>query len=264
MSRAIFGVVIFPFLAIAALDARPLPSSSRSPADSILAELQTIPQPGYFGFHDAPLPPFVAKAIEAYQADYSSLEELKARLARDPSRHPLRAAVLNAAAALQRSAPAKVDVVISAPPRPSQKTAILKKQKQFGADLFYLEKALEQLHAAAIDREREPSRRWRAHYDYVLAAFQAHVVFAYEYQFMLGRFRREEMPPLVPGQTGWRLGPREKLQISEGKIVRLNKDLEERWPRIERDYPGTPWETFAQRQRISQRGLEWLPGLEAN
>jgi hypothetical protein len=264
MARVIFGILILPALAVAAVQAKPLRPSQRTPAQSIVDELESIPRPGQFGFQDAPLPPFSAKTLEAYQADYKSLEELKTRIRTDPAKHPMRTAVLKAIDVLRQSSQWDVDRVIPAPTGPRQKAVVLKKQKKLGADLFYLEKALEELQAAAANRAQEPSRRWQAHYDYVLAVFQARIVFAYEYQFLLGRFRREEMPPLVPGQTGWRLGPRQSLQIIEGKVQRLSKEVDGRWPRIERDYPGTPWDAFAQRERVSQRGLQWLPGLEAD
>lgn len=251
-------------LIIAVAQAKPLRPGQRTPAQAIVDELNLIPRPGQFGFQEAPLPPFSVSSLEPYRADYESLQQLKTRIQKDPAKFALRAAVLKSVDILQASGQWQVDSVIAAPTGPQQKSAVLRKQKKLGADLYYLETGFEELQAAGTNRAREPSRRWQAHYDYILAVFEARIVFAYEYMYLLGRFRREEMPALVPGQTGWRLGPRPGLQITEGKVQRLHKDVEGRWRQIERDYPGTPWEVFAQRERISLRGLEWRPGQEPN
>jgi hypothetical protein len=241
---------------------KPLPASKQSPAQSIIDELNLIPRPGLFGFK-MEFPAFTAAAVGPYRADYVSLAELKSLLKKDPSKYPLRSAVLKAIGTLQESTRWRVDTSFIAPLGPAASAAVLKEQKHLGANLFALERALEELEATGMDRDKEPSRRWQAHYDYVRTALKARLVFGYEYTYLLGQVRRDAMPDLAPGHAGWRLVPRKSLQITEPKMRKWDREVDAAWKRLEREHPRTPWETFAQRERISHRGLEWLPCWES-
>lgn len=250
--------------ALGRLDAKPRPPVGDAVARGIIDELKLVPRPGKFNFEEAPWPIFAAKTLAPYQADYPSLDKLKARIREQPTQYPLRTAVLKAIALLDESSRWRVDLFVPAPIGPRQKADILAEQKKLGASLFHLERAFDELHKAGDDRRQEQSRRWQAHYDYVLAVLQARIVFGYEYMFLLGQFRREAIPVLSADQLGWRLGPRSGLQITEAKVQKLDREVESRWQKIERDHAGTPWEIVAQRERLSLRGLEWRPSRDAD
>jgi len=56
--------------------------------------------------------------------------------------------------------------------------------------------------------------------------------------------------------TGWRLASREKL--SGGKEVKeLATESKKVLAKLIKQYPGTPWEVLARRERLTALGLEW-------
>ena len=71
---------------------------------------------------------------------------------------------------------------------------------------------LEELRKAALHRDKESSPRWQAHYDYILAQLLARTAYISEYNLMLGKIRKDELPPLDPKlHKGWRLSAVEKM-----------------------------------------------------
>jgi hypothetical protein len=262
MKRTIFLALVFATAAgLDPVEGKILPPG-KSRAQDIVSELKLIPRPGLFGYEEVPTPEFTPTALEPYKEDTVSLAELKKIVRKEPARYPLRAAVLEAITVLQESRQWQVHFFLRGPLGIPQKAFIRSEQLKLGADLFALEKVLEQGKKAGSERSREASRRWQAHYDFVLTALRARIVFGYEYSFALAQARREAMPGLFPGDAGWRLAPRPNLQIGEGKVKGLHKEAETGWQHIERAYPGTPWAFFARRERLSPHGLEWRPAQE--
>src|SRR5262249_10551339 len=121
------------------------------------------------------------------------------------------------------------------------------------------EEALDELRAAARQRDREPSKRWQAHYDYVLARLLARLVVVYEYNHALGRLRKEELPLLGPGQVGWRLVPQAQVRFPEPRSRPAAREAAKLWEKIARDYPGTPWALVAEQELRLPPGLDWEP-----
>src|SRR5262249_33604626 len=112
------------------------------------------------------MPAFSAKVLDTYKPDYNSLAELR----KEAEKYPLRAAVLSAAKALEENA-AKFSMRESFSGNSTAQIKVkIKSEQQAPAKAeLYLREALDELKAAGKKRDAEPSKRWQAHYDYVLA-----------------------------------------------------------------------------------------------
>src|SRR5262249_49732295 len=106
------------------------------------------------------------------------------------------------------------------------------------------------------ERAKETSKRWLAHYDYILARLENQIAYFYEYQLLLGSIRKE-LPPHDPMlHNGWRIAATSNpLGESAGK--KLAADAKKVLEKMSKDYAGTPWEVLAKRDRLTSLGLEW-------
>jgi len=121
-----------------------------------------------------------------------------------------------------------------------------------------LQDALEELKKAGEKRDEEPSKRWQANYDYVLARLEARIAYVHEYNFMKGQIRKDALPPRDPakGFTGWRLASQAKLQ-SGPEARKLAEDSKKVLLKLAKTHVGTPWEVLAKREALTALGLEW-------
>ena len=136
------------------------------------------------------------------------------------------------------------------------KEDIIQRERGVAKLIYNLGEAWEQMEKANKERDEEPSKRWRAHFDYLRARLAAQIAYIYEYQSMLGQLRKE-LPARDPNlHNGWRLASQEKLQGDKaGKD--MAKEAKKIWDKIIEKYPGTPWELLAKRDRLTTLGLEW-------
>jgi predicted Zn finger-like uncharacterized protein len=203
--------------------------------------------------------PFRADALKGYEADYQNLRELLDQ----PERFPLRVAVIHAVEALDklaRSGRGKLMDEFRGPATDDVKKSITDNQKEGPARLeLELATALEELEKAADLRDSEKSRRWLAHFDYVMAQVKARKAYVAEYNLMLGKAKRDELPPLDPKlHNGFRLASQEKLQSGK-EIKDLASESRKLLTKLIKDNPGTPWELLAKRERFTALGLTWQP-----
>jgi hypothetical protein len=244
--------------------AKPLPAARGTIQQGILDELKQVPRPGPFAFQDAALdsfPAFAEKELDRYKADSSTWAELKKVLAQDPDKPTLRWATLKAVDGLQEARKLGVkEKWDAASARPEGKVRVLEEQRRLAMVGFELEEKLRELEEAGKTRDRERSRRWQAHYDYVHMAYLARLVFLSEYNYALGDIRAERLPALTPGAPGWRLASGAKLRTTEGKVKSWSRQMDQLLETIIKDHPGTPWALSAQRERLSPRGLLWQSG----
>jgi hypothetical protein len=214
------------------------------------------------------LPPFPAKVLGTYKRDdYKSVKEVLDRYQQDPQgfakAHPVRALLLDAAEALRKSAKINMRETLFGPIDPKKKTAFLKEQREPGMMIFELEQVLGQMQTLGTeDLDKETSKRWRANFDFTTARLKARLVYIYEYSFLLGQVRRDELPALEPGQDGWRVGSRKKIQVTEPKAKTYAKEVATAWKEIQKSYPDTPWAVLAHRESLVALGLEWRPKKE--
>jgi hypothetical protein len=218
--------------------------------------------------------PYSAAALKPYAADYKHLREVLMK----PDKFPLRIAVIRAVEALDRQGRfnrVKVGEKEEQADRligefRGQTTDGVKKSlsasQQAGPAkmLVELQDVLEEMEKTGAVRDQESSKRWQAHYDYILAQLKARMVYVQEYNFMLGKVKRDELPPLDPAlHNGWRLASQEKIQ-SPKDVRELADDARKLLNKIIKEHPGTPWEVLAKRERFTSLGLAWQPSHLGN
>jgi hypothetical protein len=135
-------------------------------------------------------------------------------------------------------------------------------QVQLAASKLELDEALMNLLEAENDRNKEPSKRWQATYDYVKARLLMRAAYTYEYAYLLSDVQQEALPELQPNHIGWRLASRETMQCKQqvGKEARAQaKEAKEILEAMAAAHKGTPYEVLAKREAATALGLEWQP-----
>jgi hypothetical protein len=203
--------------------------------------------------------PYSAKAMAPYRAD-CSLSEIQSA----PEKFPLRLTVLKAVRLLNDEFDPKHGAVsirhsFSAQNSARTKAEILKEQTKAAKVLLRLQEALEELRKVGEKRDQEASKRWQAHYDYVLAQLLSWIAMVNEYDLMLGKIRRDELPELTPNvHSGYKLSSQEKMQSGK-EIKELTAESKNILAKLAKDHPGTPWEILAKRAQQTVIGLKWEP-----
>ena len=138
------------------------------------------------------------------------------------------------------------------------KNMVLKDEREVAKILGTLNDTLEMLKEAEEARENE-SKRWQANYDFMTARVKAQLAYLTEYQSMLGSMRKE-FPDRgdINVNKGWRLASQTELNgDTTGK--KLAKESQKTLEKLAKDYPGTPWEVLAKREKLTALGLDWKP-----
>jgi hypothetical protein len=214
--------------------------------------------------------PFSAEKMKDYAADYGNLRDVLDR----PKEYPLRIAVLSTVEALDRqgrqnrikvgdkevSGESLIEKVRNLGTDDAVKKSLTKSQQDGPAlMLVELQDMLELMERAGRTRDREPSKRWQAHFDYVLAQLKMRMVYVHEYNVMIAKVKRDELPKLDPKlHNGWRLAAQEKI-ASPKEVKDLAGDARKLMAKLIQEHPGTPWEVLAKRERFTALGLAWQP-----
>jgi hypothetical protein len=205
------------------------------------------------------LVPFAAKRTERYRPDSITIRDVQAH----PDKYPLRAAVLEVVKLLnEKFDPHNAAFILldsfGGGSTERIKQDIMNKQRGPAELLAELHEAEERMAKAEKKRDEEESKRWLAHFDYIHAELLARIAYVHEYDLMLGKIRKDELPPLERPQDFYRLSSRVKLQGP-----RELKDYATRatklFAKIARQHKGTPWEVLAKRELLTALGLEWQP-----
>ena len=205
------------------------------------------------------LVPFASKRMERYQPDDVSLKEAEA----NPQKYPVRAAVLEVVKLLnEKFNPHNATFILrdsfGGGSSDRVKQEITNEQQGPAELLALLHEAERRLDKADRKRDQEESKRWLAHFDYIQAELLARIAYVHEYDFMLAKIKKDELPPLERGQNFYRLASRVKIQGP-----RELKDYASRssrlFAKIARQHKGTPWEVLAKREQLTALGLEWQP-----
>lgn len=146
---------------------------------------------------------------------------------------------------------------------PAVQLALLKKQietiqkDKVGEAYFQLSKISEDLEERKEQRDKE-GLYWQANYDYILARLYARQARILEYNVMLGKIRRDDLPELNPQlHKGWRLIAKEKLSDKDAKEAAAKS--QGMYKRLAEEHKGTPWELIARKEGSAHCGLEWVP-----
>jgi hypothetical protein len=106
----------------------------------------------------------------------------------------------------------------------------------------------------------EPSKYWRATFQYARAQAKARLAFMHEYNVALGLIRTDSLPErdASKGQTGLQLVSVEKMKAKRD-VQQIAEAARELFGQIASENPGTPWAVAAKRARAEALGLEWRP-----
>jgi hypothetical protein len=175
---------------------------------------------------------------------------------------PLRAAVKDAVKALEKSE-TDFQMMEEFVAVPAVQLILLKKQietvqkDRVGDAFFHLAKVAEELEERKEQRDKE-SRYWQANYDFVLAQLYTRQARILEYNVMLGKIRRDDLPDLNPQlHKGWYLKAKEKLSDRDAR--ECADKARELYKRLAEEHKGTPWEMIAKKEGTAPLGLEWVP-----
>jgi hypothetical protein len=117
-----------------------------------------------------------------------------------------------------------------------------------------MEDVLADLKEAKEEKDAAPPR-WQANYIFMMARFQAQLVYLEEYRGLLGSMRKEYPPLDQKNYSGWRMAFKDKASDSVAK--KLEKQLRKEYAELAKANRGTPWEVLAKRESLTTLGLEW-------
>jgi hypothetical protein len=138
------------------------------------------------------------------------------------------------------------------------KRAIENEQNPVARIDLELREIIESLKALEGQLDKEPSKRWRATFQYAYAQALARSAFLNEYNLMLGVIRKNELPPLdeKKGQNGWQM-----ISVDQMKSKKEEKEkaelAQELFGKIATEHKGTPWAVLAKQYKNVKLGLEW-------
>jgi hypothetical protein len=135
--------------------------------------------------------------------------------------------------------------------------ALLEKQAPASEAIFKLEKVLQQMRAAAAERDNEKSKRWQADFDFALARVEANFIFLYEYNHTMGQIRVDALPDLGPGEVGWKISFQPQITVTEQKPRNGARERQRLLRRLQEIHAETPWAYFAERESRRDLGMTW-------
>ena len=181
-----------------------------------------------------------------------------ARSMRSRSRtRPLRQAVLNAALITQQRLPGMPGLYFPPADAPEFKDAMANNQAIAERTAYTVNEALGPINAVAKLRDREPSRRWQAHYDLIRGRLLAMKVRCYEYNWACARMKKDPPKFSNPRSNAWRLVPDTDIQYSKNAAAAA-KEAETLLRRVVEEHPATPWALLAQRELKDPLGFKWV------
>jgi hypothetical protein len=176
---------------------------------------------------------------------------------RQVGRSPLRQAVLTAAQITQQKLPGMPSMYFPAADGPEFKDAMSFNQAVAERTAYTVDEALGPINAVAKLRDREPSRRWQAHYDLIRGRLLAMKVRCYEYNWACARMKKD--PPKFSNTkaNAWRLVPDPIIQYSD-KAGAASREAQTLLRRVVSEHPATPWALLAQRELENPLGFKWI------
>ena len=170
---------------------------------------------------------------------------------------PLRRALVQASAATQRTIQGAPGLVFPPVEDENFNRVMLQQQSQAAQWAYLVDAAMIPMEKAAPQRDREPSRRWRAHYDLMLGRLLALRVRCVEYNSACAKLRKELPKFQKPGSNAWRLEPSDEI-VSGERAKAASKEAVVLLERVVKDHPGTPWADLASRELSAPFGFRWV------
>jgi hypothetical protein len=196
---------------------------------------------------------FDPTGMREYKPDWVSKRQYELAVAQ----HPVRAAVIQAAMITQQNnLPHAPGLMFPPVDDPSFKEEMGKHQEVVARIAYTVDMALEPILAASKFRDRETSRRWRAHYDLIRGRLTAMKIRCYEYNWACAKVKKDTPKFTNPDSNAWRLVSDEEVHYSD-KAAAAGKDARALLKRVVDEHPGTPWAVLAQRELKDPFGFKW-------
>jgi len=191
--------------------------------------------------------------MREYRPDWIPRERYEKLIANSP----LRQAILNAAQITQQRLPGMPGLYFPPADAPEFKDAMANNQAIAERTAYTVDEALGPINAVAKLRDREPSRRWQAHYDLIRGRLLAMKVRCYEYNWACARMKKD--PPKFSNarSNAWRLVPDTEIRYSKNAAAAA-REAEALLRRVVHDHPATPWALLAQRELKDPLGFKWV------
>jgi hypothetical protein len=236
----------------------------------------------YFVYDDDAMagPKFENDIMMDYLPDYQSIRQYAEML----ERHPLRAAIVNAA---RESSGANFTLAPQTQfGNDNLADQLTRAQQPVSLALSFINKAIVDLKLVEKHRNRETSKRWQAHYDLVMGRLLANRVRCNEYLWALASMKTN--PKTLDGKNNaWRLvGDKEINYMRKEEAAAKNSEPEKKagdgatnvkkqdskatavakqdaeaalvyLNRVAKDHQGTPWGMMAEREIKTQLGFKW-------
>jgi hypothetical protein len=192
--------------------------------------------------------------MREYKPDWVRRDQYEAAIARSP----LRQAIVNAAQVTQQQKlPGMPSLFFPAVESPNFKDYMAANQALAERTAYTVDEALGPINAVAKLRDKEPSRRWQAHYDLIRGRLLATKVRCYEYNWACARLKKDPPKFTSPRANAWRLVPDTAVQYSD-KAAAAARDADRLLHRVIQEHPETPWALLAQRELRAPFGFKWM------
>lgn len=208
----------------------------------------------YFVSRDVPgWRQFRGEHLREYRPELGTRTEYEKGLAE----WPLRRALVQASSATQRTIQGAPGLVFPPVEDENFNRVMLQQQGQAAQWAYVVDAALVPMEKAAPLRDREPSRRWRAHYDLMRGRLLALRVRCVEYNSACAKLRKELPKFQKAGSNAWRLEPSDQIVTGEKAQVAA-KEAVALLEKVISEHPGTPWADLAGRELTAPFGFKWV------
>ena len=191
--------------------------------------------------------------MREYIPDWISHEQYEASL----SRSPIRQAVLTAAQLTQQRMGPQPSLTFPPVDGPEFKDVMADNQIKVALTANVVDEALAPISQAAKFRDKEPSRRWQAHYDLIRGRLLAMKIRCYEYNWACATMKKDALKFQNPKSNAWRLVPSPEVRYSD-KAAAAAKQAKELLNRVITEHPDTPWALLAKRELKDDFGFKWV------
>ena len=191
--------------------------------------------------------------MREYRPDWVSVEQYARAIQKDPIRN----AVLQAALVTQQQLPGQPGLTFPAADDPEFKDRMTQNQEIVARIEYTVNEALVPISGVAKMRDREPSRRWQAHYDLIRGRLLAMKIRCAEYQTACAKMKKDAPKFKNPKSNSWRLQPTTEI-LSGDKVSKVANEAQALLKRVVDDHPNTPWAVLAQRELKDPFGFKWV------
>jgi len=196
---------------------------------------------------------FRGEHLREYRPDLVSLADYDRLL----EKSPIRRALVRASAETSRTVREAPGLFFPAVEDANFENFISDQQARAAQWGYVVDKAMIPIGEANPARDREPSRRWRAHFDLMKGRLLALKVRSLEYNAICAKLRREKPKFAQPQSNAWRLEPSGEIVTSDKAKV-MAAEATEILQKIVAEYPQTPWADLAARELSAPFGFRWV------